>query len=104
MPTFGLGTGSTLLGGTSAITSALQSRRFGDSVSPLSQVSGSSPQGQRTAFPPIAIPSQMPNRTPVGGMQKAPTVQDPESEIIVKALIKRLNDLGKIQGVPNVGL
>ena len=97
------GSGAQLLGNGNEIASALQSRRMGDSVSPLSQVSTASRIGGSPAIPlpPSGIPtgSAMPSPTPNPvSTPTAPTAPKPpqtESEIIVRALIGRLKQLGQ---------
>lgn len=94
MASFGIG--SNILGGAGPdISAGLQSRRLGDPVSALSQVSPVSPAGQNA---PLPIPmSQLPSSPmPVGQVQqKAP---QSESEMIVKALVSRLKTLSNGMG------
>lgn len=93
------GTGGNAIGDTSAITAALQRRRLGDSVSPLSQVSGSSPGFQGAQPPQPGQGNVMGMNNPLaqkgGGGGMSP--DSAESQIIVKALRDRLSHLGKVE-------
>lgn len=87
------------IGGGSAISAALQRRRTGDSVSPLSQVSGAAPSFSGAApMPPTpapqgAMPTGAPTGAPTGGAGPSPTS---EAELIIKALSERLRSLSKV--------
>ena len=98
---FGFGAGNNLLGGSGPeIAASLQSRRMGDGVSPLSQVSMGVPSGGAVTSTMPLPPSQMPaSPMPVGQMtSQAPKSPRSESEMIVSALIQRLKALGQTIG------
>ncbi len=88
------GSGSALLGGTSALQEAMKSRGVDASV--LNQVGGGAPTAQAMPMPPQGGqgmpmpqgPSQSP-QAPQGAPQQA-ILGTPEAEIILKALSKRL--------------
>lgn len=118
MAGFGLGQ-EVVPGGLDAVSRALERRRFGDSVSPLSQVGGATPtvnnpsmglppqtsiQGGGLPTPPSS--GQTSSNTPPTSV---PTPQDDEVKIILGALKNRLDTLSKLQqnqpnGAPNGGL
>jgi hypothetical protein len=94
MPSFG--SGSKQLGMTSAITAALQRRRMGDSVSPLSQVSGASPSSQQGAPPIAPTTSAQPMNAPPQVSPNAQKVGQTEAQVILKAMSNRLENLSKM--------
>ena len=89
------GSGSQLLGGTSALNEAMARRGVDASV--LNQVGGNAPN----AMPMPGAPSPVPMGAPQGGMPQAPvpTPSAPmsESELIIKALSEKLKSESKIK-------
>ena len=87
------------IGGGSAISAALQRRRTGDSVSPLSQVSGAAPSFSGAApMPPTPAPQgTMPTGTPMGAPTAVGPVEKSETELIINALGERLKSISKVE-------
>jgi len=96
------GIGNTILqGGGPEVSAALQSRRFGDAVSPLSQVTGGSPMGGSSATPPIPLsPGQLPSSpVPVGQLQSGQGGQGSQGQktdqrLVLEALVTFLKNAG----------
>lgn len=108
MAEFGAGQ-AIIPGGLDAITAALQRRRFGDSASPLSQVSGAAPTPNN---PNIQAPPITPTPTPSAGTLPTPPAEPGltpptgtpnEAELIIKALSNRLNAISKKEAPPGLG-
>ncbi len=87
---FGAATGST-----DSIKAALQRRNLGGSVGQLDQISAGAPGS------PDVSPSTIPSTAGGGGAsptatEQRPTIPEDEKIIISKGLVKRLDQLGKI--------
>lgn len=99
------GSGSPLLGGTDALTQAMQLRGAGASA--LGQVGGGAPTAQPMPMPPTGVG----NPPPQGNMQGMPTPDamqggmpqgSSEAELIIKALSERLKHDSKIKQAQSV--